>query len=99
MAEIAVRENITDNYVSNLIHLAWLSPDIVGRILVGDSQATALARAALLARKSDGSVEIEPERPGRVTSLSGPTVTSLSGVSRGFRGSNVVECAAEFMRR
>jgi site-specific DNA recombinase len=31
MAEIAVRENITDNYVSNLIHLAWLSPDIVGR--------------------------------------------------------------------
>jgi len=29
MAEIAVRENITDNYVSNLIHLAWLSPDIV----------------------------------------------------------------------
>ena len=24
MAEIAVRENITDNYVSNLIHLAWL---------------------------------------------------------------------------
>jgi site-specific DNA recombinase len=53
MAELAVRENITDNYVSNLIHLAWLSPDIVGRILVGDSQATALARAALLTRKSD----------------------------------------------
>jgi hypothetical protein len=25
MAEIALRENITDNYVSNLIHLAWLS--------------------------------------------------------------------------
>jgi len=29
MAEIAIRENITDNYVSNLIHLAWLSPDLV----------------------------------------------------------------------
>jgi site-specific DNA recombinase len=53
MAEIAVRENITDNYVSNLIHLAWLSPDIVGRVLEGDSEATALARAALLTRKSD----------------------------------------------
>src|SRR6266478_1950234 len=53
MAEIAVRENITDNYVSNLIHLAWLSPDIVGRALEGDSEATALARAALLTRKSE----------------------------------------------
>ena len=53
MAEIAVRENITDNYVSNLIHLAWLSPDIVGRVLDGDPKATALARAALLTRKSD----------------------------------------------
>ena len=37
MAEIAVRENITDNYVSNLVHLAWLSPDLVGRVLDGDS--------------------------------------------------------------
>jgi site-specific DNA recombinase len=53
MAEIAVRENITDNYVSNLIHLSWLSPDLVGRILEGDSEATALARAAMLTRKSD----------------------------------------------
>jgi hypothetical protein len=53
MAEIAVRENITDNYVSNLIHLAWLSPDLVGRVLEGDSQATALARGAMLTRKSD----------------------------------------------
>jgi len=53
IAEIAVRENITDNYVSNLIHLAWLSPDIVGHVLEGDSEATALARAALLTRKSD----------------------------------------------
>jgi hypothetical protein len=53
MAEIAVRENITDNYVSNLIHLAWLSPDIVGRVLDGDSVATAMARSAMLTRKSD----------------------------------------------
>jgi site-specific DNA recombinase len=53
MAEIAVREGITDNYVSNLIHLAWLSPDLVGRVLEGDSKATALARTAMLTRKSD----------------------------------------------
>jgi DNA invertase Pin-like site-specific DNA recombinase len=53
MAEIAVRENITDNYVSNLIHLAWLSPDLVGRVLDGDPEATALARGAMLMRKSD----------------------------------------------
>jgi site-specific DNA recombinase len=53
MAEIAVRENITDNYVSNLIHLAWLSPDLVGRVLQGDSVATALAKAAMLTRKSE----------------------------------------------
>jgi DNA invertase Pin-like site-specific DNA recombinase len=53
MAEIAVRENITDNYVSNLIHLAWLSPDQVGRVLEGDPEATAVARAAMLTRKSD----------------------------------------------
>jgi site-specific DNA recombinase len=53
MAEIAVREGITDNYVSNLIHLAWLSPDLVGRVLQGDSEATALARGAMLTRKSD----------------------------------------------
>jgi hypothetical protein len=53
MAEIAVRENITDNYVSNLIHLAWLSPDIVGRVVDGDPEATALARAAMLTRNSD----------------------------------------------
>jgi site-specific DNA recombinase len=53
MAEIAVREEITDNYVSNLIHLAWLSPDLVGRVLEGDLEASALARAAMLTRKSD----------------------------------------------
>ena len=53
MAEIAVRENITDNYVSNLIHLAWLSPDIVDRVLEGDPAATALARGAMLTRKSE----------------------------------------------
>jgi hypothetical protein len=53
MAEIAVHENITDNYVSNLIHLAWLSPDLVGPVLEGDSEATTLARAAMLTRKSE----------------------------------------------
>ena len=53
MAQIAIGENITDNYVSNLIHLAWLSPDLVGRVLEGDSEATALARTAMLTRKSD----------------------------------------------
>ncbi len=53
MAQIAVREAITDNYVSNLIHLAWLSPDIVDRVLGGDPAATAVARAAMLTRRSD----------------------------------------------
>ena len=51
MAEIATREDITDNYVSNLIHLAWLSPDIIGRVLDGDPEATASARGAMLTRK------------------------------------------------
>jgi site-specific DNA recombinase len=41
MAQIAIGENITDNYVSNLIHLAWLSPGLVGRVLDGGSEATA----------------------------------------------------------
>jgi site-specific DNA recombinase len=53
MAEIATREDITDNYVSNLIHLAWLSPDLVGQVLDGDSEATALAKSAMRTRKSD----------------------------------------------
>jgi hypothetical protein len=53
MAEIAVRENIADNYVSNLIHLAWLSPDLVGAVMDGNPEATALGRAAMLTRKSD----------------------------------------------
>jgi hypothetical protein len=53
MAEIAAGEGITDNYVSNLIHLAWLSPDIVERVLEADPAATALARSAMLTRKSD----------------------------------------------
>jgi len=53
MAEIAVHENITDNYVSNLIHLAWLSPELIGQVLEGDSEATALAKAAMLTRKSE----------------------------------------------
>ena len=53
MAEIAVREGITDNYVSNLIHLAWLSPDLVSRVLDGDPEATSVARTAMLIRKFD----------------------------------------------
>src|SRR6202035_475089 len=53
MAEIAVLENITDNYVSNLIHLAWLSPDLVGKVVEGDSEATSLAKTAMLTRKSE----------------------------------------------
>jgi hypothetical protein len=53
MAEIAVREGITDNYVSNLIHLAWLSPDLVSSVLEGDPEATSVARTAMLTRKSD----------------------------------------------
>jgi site-specific DNA recombinase len=53
MAEIAVRENITDNYVSNLIHLAWLSPDLISRVLDGDPEAAALARGAMITRKCD----------------------------------------------
>jgi site-specific DNA recombinase len=53
MAKIAAHEDITDNYVSNLIHLAWLSPDLVGRVLEGDPEATAVAKAAMLTRKSD----------------------------------------------
>jgi site-specific DNA recombinase len=53
MAQIAIGENITDNYVSNLIHLAWLSPGLVGRVLDGGSEATASARTAMLTHKSD----------------------------------------------
>jgi hypothetical protein len=51
MAEIAARENITDNYVSNLIHLAWLSPASVDHILDGDPKATLIARNAMRTRK------------------------------------------------
>ena len=54
MAEIAKRENITDNYVSNLIHLAWLPPKMLELILDGDPQATAIARNLMLKR------DIEP---------------------------------------
>jgi site-specific DNA recombinase len=51
MAEIAKRDNITDNYVSNLIHLAWLSPKQVDRVLDGEASATAFAREAMASRK------------------------------------------------
>jgi site-specific DNA recombinase len=51
MAEIAKRDNITDNYVSNLIHLAWLSPKQVDRVLDGEPSATVFAREAMRSRK------------------------------------------------
>jgi hypothetical protein len=47
------RENITDNYVGNLIHLAWLAPKQVQLVLDGDPKATSLARTSMLARTSD----------------------------------------------
>jgi hypothetical protein len=50
LADIAMRENITDNYVSNLIHLAWLSPGMVEAILDGHPQATIAARNLMLHR-------------------------------------------------
>jgi DNA invertase Pin-like site-specific DNA recombinase len=50
MAEIAKRENITDNYVSNLIHLAWLPPKLIELILDGHPPATAAARNLMLNR-------------------------------------------------
>jgi hypothetical protein len=52
MAKIAVRENITDNYVSNLIHLAWLSPDLVGRVLQGDTQCSWTLSRVLVAQNA-----------------------------------------------
>jgi site-specific DNA recombinase len=53
MAEIAARENITDNYVSNLIHLAWLPPRQIDLILEGDAKATRLAKISMLSRSVD----------------------------------------------
>jgi hypothetical protein len=61
MAEIATRENITDNYVSNLIHLAWLPPHQIGLILEGDPAATKLAKHSMLTRN----VNIIWRVPGR----------------------------------
>jgi len=62
MAEIATRENITDNYVSNLIHLAWLPPHQIDLILEGDPEATQRAKHSMLTRKVD---IIWGESPGR----------------------------------
>jgi hypothetical protein len=53
MAQIAARENVTDNYVSNLIHLAWLPPYQIDLILEGDSEATKLAKNSMLTRNVD----------------------------------------------
>lgn len=50
MAEIAARENITDNYVGNLIHLAWLPPRQVELLLAGDPDASQSARQSMLTR-------------------------------------------------
>jgi site-specific DNA recombinase len=50
MAEIAARENITDNYISNLIHLAWLPPRQVELLLAGDPDASRFARRSMLTR-------------------------------------------------
>jgi site-specific DNA recombinase len=50
MAEIAARENITDNYVSNLIHLALLPPRQVELLLAGDPEASRSARQSMLTR-------------------------------------------------
>jgi len=50
MAEIAARENITDNYISNLIHLAWLPPRQVELLLAGDPEASGSARQSMLSR-------------------------------------------------
>jgi len=69
MAEIATGENITDNYVSNLIHLAWLSPDIVDQVLEGEPAATAVARAAMLSRKSEALWRPSPGKRPRLRSL------------------------------
>jgi hypothetical protein len=52
MAEIAALENITDNYVSNLIHLAWLSPRLVDRVLDGEPMTTDLPGKALNSRRA-----------------------------------------------
>jgi len=53
MAEIAARENFTDNYVSNLIHLAWLPPRQIDLILEGDAKATGLAKISMHTRRAD----------------------------------------------
>jgi site-specific DNA recombinase len=63
MAQIAARENVTDNYVSNLIHLAWLSPHQVDLILEGDPEATKLVKTSMLTRNID---IIWVNLPGRV---------------------------------
>lgn len=57
MADIAKRENIADNYVSNLTHLAWLPPKMVESILDGDPQAIAVARKLMLNRDIDSGIQ------------------------------------------
>jgi hypothetical protein len=62
MAQIAARENVTDNYVSNLIHLAWLSPNQVDLILEGDPEVTKLAKISMLTRNVDITWRVSPGR-------------------------------------
>jgi site-specific DNA recombinase len=62
MAQIAIRESITDNYVSNLVHLAWLSPHQVDLILDGDPGATKLVKNSMLTRNVDIMWENSPGR-------------------------------------
>lgn len=50
MAEIAARENVTANYVSDLIHLARLPPIIVESTLDGHPQAAMAARKSMIDR-------------------------------------------------
>lgn len=53
ISEIAKREGVTDNYVGNLIHLAWLPPKIVTDSLRGDATACLLVRKTAASRSID----------------------------------------------
>jgi hypothetical protein len=60
MAEIALRENVTDNYVGNLIHLARLAPRTVELILDGQPEATDAARYAMVSRRIESIWKCDP---------------------------------------
>jgi hypothetical protein len=74
MAQIALHENITDNYISNLIHLAWLSPKLIEQVLQADLKATQSAKIAMINRKIQSSWNrqlSEPPLAGRASNSSG----------------------------